>query len=454
MGLFRAPRLPQAKHICVSANPSAPLWVYSASLEVSFFAPTAVTFSVDEPISSSGIMYDYRLKSDVQHIVAVGGAKSVVTAYDSVTPVTSGSFRTVSYGPDDNIAFYSSYRQRPSIESNSGGPLLITPNNFQVPFSSSNGGEFMTSNVPVFNSNCTNNGDGTSYVQCHNGGGTNYSTDLVATGDITVNLWFDLKGYDINVGGNNNWRTLLGCPQGTSGFPITMVLEQSRAVNFTTGHDDGGGVKRYINGQFAPYTATANGWQMLTFTYDSATGIAACYKNKVLITSGSMSTSTGGANATTAGDKLSYGNYIANGFRFSNTNSSTNPSGNGCIPGEMGYLHIWNKALTFAEIEAVYKNTGGGFNNGGGGGPTGGGLTEFSSSAGNVLSGVCSDAINTTYFHNGSGTFPTVGDVVYTDETQVQVLPAFHYKYDTESVFKIANPNGIVTADLGNICSP
>ena len=26
MGLFRAPRLPQAKHICVSANPSAPLW--------------------------------------------------------------------------------------------------------------------------------------------------------------------------------------------------------------------------------------------------------------------------------------------------------------------------------------------------------------------------------------------------------------------------------------------
>ena len=68
----------------------------------------------------------------------------------------------------------------------------------------------------------------------------------------------------------------------------------------------------------------------------------------------------------------------------------------------------------------------------------GGGLTEFSSSAGNVLSGVCSDAINVTYFHNGSGTFPTVGDVVYTDETQIQVLPAFHYKYDTDSVFKIA----------------
>ena len=312
----------------------------------------------------------------------------------------------------------------------------------------------MTSNVPVFNSNCTNNGNGTSYVQCHNGGGTNYSTDLVATGDITVNLWFDLKGYDINVGGNNNWRTLLGCAAGTAGFPITMVLEQNRTVNFTTGHDDGGGVKRYINGQFAPYTATANGWQMLTFTYDSATGIAACYKNKVLVTSGSMSTSSGGANATVAGDRLSYTNYISNGFRFSNTNSSTNPAGNGCIPGELGYLHIWNKALTFAEIEAVYKNTGGGFNNGGGGGPTGGGLTEFSSSAGNVLSGVCSDAINVTYFHNGSGTFPTVGDVVYTDETQIQVLPAFHYKYDTDSVFKIANPNGIVTADLGNICSP
>ena len=453
MGLFRAPRLPQAKHICVSANPSAPLWVYSASLEVSFFAPTAVTFSVDEPISSSGIMYDYRLKNDVQHIVAVGGAKSVVTAYDSVTPVTSGSFRTVSYGPDDNIPFYSRYRQRPSVESNDDGPLYITPNNFQVPFSSSNGGEFMTSNVPVFNSNCTNNGNGTSYVQCHDGG-NNYSTDLTATGDITVNLWFDLKGYDINVGSNNNWRTLLGCASGTAGFPITMVLEQNRTVNFTTGHDDGGTTKRYINGQFAPYTATANGWQMLTFTYDSATGIAACYKNKVFITSGSMSESSGGTNATTAGDKLAYNNYITNGFRFSNTNSSTNPNGNGCIPGEMGYLHIWNKALTFAEIEAVYKNTGGGFNNGGGGGPTGGGLTEFSSSAGNVLSGVCSDAINVTYFHNGSGTFPTVGDVVYTDETQIQVLPAFHYKYDTDSVFKIANPNGIVTADLGNICSP
>ena len=167
-----------------------------------------------------------------------------------------------------------------------------------------------------------------------------------------------------------------------------------------------------------------------------------------------MSESSGGTNATTAGDKLSYSNYISNGFRFSQTNSSTNPAGDGCVPGELGYLHIWNKALTFAEIEAVYKNTGGGFKVGGGGGPTGGGLTEFSSSFGDVLSGVCTNAINTTYFHNGSGTFPAVGDTVYTDATQVQVLPAFHYKYDTDSVFKIANSNGIVTADLGNICSP
>ena len=79
MGLFRAPRLPKAEHICVSANPSAPLYVYSASLENSFFASTAVTFSVAEPVSSSGIMYDYRLISK-EHIVSVGSAKSVVTA--------------------------------------------------------------------------------------------------------------------------------------------------------------------------------------------------------------------------------------------------------------------------------------------------------------------------------------------------------------------------------------
>ena len=352
MGLFRAPRLPKAEDICISANPSACLWIYSSSVQVDF-SGQATVFNYGSPVSSSGIMYDYRLL-DKTEAVNVNEDNSIIAAYDSITPPSSiGGLGPIAVSYQTHIPFYSFYRQRPSVESNDGSDLYIKPYNWNPPFSSSSGGYFNYSNVPTFDSNCTNNGDGTSYILCHTSG--SYNKDLVAQGSITINLWFDLEGATLNVGSNNNWRTLIGLPSGTSGTPISMVLEQSGVVNFTSGHDSGGS-KRYLNGQFAPYTATTDGWQMITYTYDVSTGIAACYKNGSLVTSGVMSTTSGGSGATTAGDDLDWGNYKLHGYRVSTTNSSTNPAGNGCVPGQMGYFHVWKTALSGSDIMEIYDN--------------------------------------------------------------------------------------------------
>ena len=45
-------------------------------------------------------------------------------------------------------------------------------------------------------------------------------------------------------------------------------------------------------------------------------------------------------------------------------------------------------------------------------------LTQFTGSSGqNDIKFLCSQSINTNYWHNGSGTAPVVGDIVYTNAT-------------------------------------
>lgn len=207
--------------------------------------------------------------------------------------------------------------------------------------------DYTRTNLPsgfgVFNSNAISDGSGSSSVVIPR----NLSLE---TGSITFMLWFNVNNIPVNVGTNNNWRGLLcTANSGTAGSPLTMVMEQSNVINFSTSHTDQ--YRRYLNGSFAPVIWDATGWQMVTYTYDSSTGQAACYKNNSLILSGPMTSDPSGSNPTTPGLNLSYSNYQSSGFRvYGGTNTAANPGGNGICPGYLGNIYIYNRALTSSEI--------------------------------------------------------------------------------------------------------
>lgn len=201
-----------------------------------------------------------------------------------------------------------------------------------------------TAGVRTFLSNTSSNGSGNAYV-------TASRDNILETGSITFILWFNLKGIPLNVGSNNNWRGLVcTANSGSAGSPLTMVLEQAGTINFSTTHTTG--YRRYLNNSFQPISVNSTGWQMVAYTYDSTTGQAACYKDNQLIRSGPMTTNTSNGSPTTAGTNLVYTNYAnSGGFRiYGGTNTSSNPSGNGMCPGELGNVMIYNRALTLDEI--------------------------------------------------------------------------------------------------------
>lgn len=211
----------------------------------------------------------------------------------------------------------------------------FTTNNYSV--------QNLSGNIKVFNSNVISDGSGTSYVVLSR------NTSL-ETGSITFIIFFNVNGIPINVGTNNNWRGLL-CTNnsGTAGSPLTMVMEQNGTINFSTSHTDS--YRRYLNNSFAPISYESNGWQMISYTYNSSSGIAACYKNQNLILSGPMTTDTSGTSPTSAGTQLSYTNYQSSGFRiYGGTNTVANPAGNGLCPGFLSNIYIYNKSLTESEI--------------------------------------------------------------------------------------------------------
>ena len=77
------------------------------------------------------------------------------------------------------------------------------------------------------------------------------------------------------------------------------------------------------------------------------------------------------------------------------------------------------------------------------------GSTDFQSSVKSTFSGVCSAAINKTYSHNGSGTFPAAGDSVF-DENDNPVLSGY-YKFNSTYVYQTT----LNVVDVGwpqNIC--
>jgi len=200
-----------------------------------------------------------------------------------------------------------------------------------------------TAGTPTFESNVQSNGSGTSFI-------TAGRDSRLETGSLTFQIWFNLKGIPLNVGSNNNWRGMLP----SAADPLRIVLEQSYVLNFSTRHTDNV-YRRRLNNSFAPLGVDADGWQMVTFTYDQATGEAACYKNAELVRSGPMTVTSSGGTPTTAGLGLRYNNYVTNGFKiYGEGNTSSNPAGRGHCPGEFGNILIYNVALTQEQVRQNY----------------------------------------------------------------------------------------------------
>ena len=209
-----------------------------------------------------------------------------------------------------------------------------------------------TSSIISLSSNVNNFGAGNSFVRVAPNSSAN-------TGSITFILWFNLKNIPIDTDGNNNWRALVATNLGgTSGSPLTMVLEEARTINFSTSHTDS--YRRYLDSSFTPISVDANGWQMITYTYSKDTGIAHCYKNNTAIRVGRMTSDASNNSPTAAGTGLLYTNYTSGGtqtgFRIFGGNSETaNTTGNGFVPGELSNIMIYNRALSNTEISQNFN---------------------------------------------------------------------------------------------------
>ena len=74
--------------------------------------------------------------------------------------------------------------------------------------------------------------------------------------------------------------------------------------------------------------------------------------------------------------------------------------------------------------------------------------TAFTATIGGTFNGICGDTNYTeTYYHNGSGTIPAAGELVYSDANGVNPLANDYYHTNasgTSTFFRITNNTGFV----------
>jgi len=75
-------------------------------------------------------------------------------------------------------------------------------------------------------------------------------------------------------------------------------------------------------------------------------------------------------------------------------------------------------------------------------------LQSFSSSVNSNFNSVCLEIVNQTYYHNGSGTFPTMGDTVYSLNDTSYPISAGYYRLDpfNSGNYIRTNSSGVVIA--------
>lgn len=156
------------------------------------------------------------------------------------------------------------------------------------------------------------------------------------TGGITVEGWFKLTS-DPNINANNNYRMLFS--KGGRGGPWDMVLEQSRASQWSVRVDNGAGGSNEYRFFSADATFNVGEWTHFAYTYDAATGIMGIYKNGV----GTFSTRTPAALIT---------NNLP--FYLSHPNNDPGQNGQGALPGILDEVAVYSHALTPAEVLARF----------------------------------------------------------------------------------------------------
>jgi hypothetical protein len=79
-------------------------------------------------------------------------------------------------------------------------------------------------------------------------------------------------------------------------------------------------------------------------------------------------------------------------------------------------------------------------------------LTQFSGSSGQMdVKFVCNQTMATDYWHNGSGTYPAVGDTVYTDSAGVSTTGSRYIRMGF-GYHTFSSLNGVVTNI--SLCAP
>jgi len=73
-------------------------------------------------------------------------------------------------------------------------------------------------------------------------------------------------------------------------------------------------------------------------------------------------------------------------------------------------------------------------------------LTSFTSAHAETAVDSCSQTLNQTYYHDGSGARPVADVIVYTDSAGTSLLAAGSYRLDNNTRFTIFGSNGSVAA--------
>lgn len=78
------------------------------------------------------------------------------------------------------------------------------------------------------------------------------------------------------------------------------------------------------------------------------------------------------------------------------------------------------------------------------------GLTSFASSGATIdCNNACGLSTNNTYYHDGSGTYPTAGDKVYTNQAGTNAASNGYYKHGGNMCYRTINGSGEVASTLG-----
>jgi len=74
-------------------------------------------------------------------------------------------------------------------------------------------------------------------------------------------------------------------------------------------------------------------------------------------------------------------------------------------------------------------------------------LTSFSSSINSNFFNVCSESITATYYHDGSFTYPDVGDTVYSNSSGSSYLSSGYYKLGSGDFMNVGSSGSVISVD-------